>query len=177
MKPISEQESIALVLALVVVAMTFFGLMGNPFAQKESIALESGKDPVVIDTQNDPEAAARVLQAASDSSGNVTELLIEDAKVGTGPQVRKGDTIAVHYMGALKDGTRFDDSTLRGEPFVFTVGAGSVIPAWDTGVIGMRKGGERVLVVPPSLAYGARGLGAVPPNATILFSITLLDIR
>ncbi len=177
MKPLTESESIALVFALIVIAMTFFGLVGNPFAPRDSAVVESNAAPVTIDSRKDPEAAARALLAASDETGNVTELLIEDSKVGTGPEVKNGDTISVHYMGALKDGTRFDDSTLRGTPFTFTVGAGSVIEAWDKGVVGMREGGERVLVVPPSMAYGERGLGAVPPNTTTLFSITLLEIK
>lgn len=177
MKPLTENESIALVVALILIAMTFFGFIGNPFAQRESGAIVSDSEPVMIDSKNDPDSATRALMAASDESGNVTELLIEDSKIGTGPEVKNGDTISVHYMGELRDGTRFDDSTLRGTPFTFTVGAGSVIEAWDKGVVGMRKGGERVLIAPPSMAYGERGLGAVPPNTTTLFSITLLEIK
>jgi FKBP-type peptidyl-prolyl cis-trans isomerase len=177
MKSLSEQESIALVFALIVVAVTFFGVVGNPFTRTEVAQPEVASGPVTIDSRNDPEAAGRALAAASDESGNVTELLIEDTRVGTGPAVKNGDTISVHFIGALKDGTRFDDSTLRGEPFTFTVGAGSVIEAWDKGVVGMKAGGERVLIVPPSMAYGERGLGAVPPNATTLFSLTLVEIK
>jgi FKBP-type peptidyl-prolyl cis-trans isomerase len=158
--------------------MTFFGVLGNPFARSESTSAQTEEPSMrMIDAENDPEAASRALQNILDNAGNVTELLVEDSKVGTGRAVQQGDTIAVHYMGLLRDGTRFDDSTVRGQPFVFTVGAGSVIRGWDVGVVGMREGGERVLVIPPSMGYGDRTLGVVPPNSTLLFAITLLEIR
>ncbi len=105
-------------------------------------------------------------------------LVIEDLKIGTGPEAKPGDTVLVDYVGTLENGTKFDSSIDRHEPFSFKLGAGSVIKGWDEGVKGMRTLGRRRLIIPPQLAYGARGAGSdIPPNATILFDIQLLQIR
>jgi peptidylprolyl isomerase/FKBP-type peptidyl-prolyl cis-trans isomerase FkpA len=107
----------------------------------------------------------------------VTELKIEDEVVGTGPAAKSGDHVAVHYTGWLTDGTKFDSSKDRGQPFPFELGAGMVIAGWDQGVVGMKVGGKRKLTIPPDLGYGARGAGGViPPNATLVFEVELLQI-
>ncbi|RMG27435.1 MAG: FKBP-type peptidyl-prolyl cis-trans isomerase [Gammaproteobacteria bacterium] len=104
-------------------------------------------------------------------------LQIEDLEIGSGPAVRgRGQTLKVHYTGWLEDGTRFDSSRERGEPFSFPVDCDYVIPGWDQGVKGMRVGGRRRLVIPPHLAYGERGAGPIPPGATLVFEIELLEI-
>jgi len=108
----------------------------------------------------------------------VTSLQIEDTKVGTGPEAQPGRQVSVHYTGTLMDGTKFDSSRDRNEPFEFRLGAGEVIPGWDQGVKGMKVGGTRKLTIPPSLAYGSQGSpGAIPPNATLKFDIELLGVR
>jgi FKBP-type peptidyl-prolyl cis-trans isomerase FkpA len=105
-------------------------------------------------------------------------LKYQDLTVGTGREVKDGDTIAVEYTGWLEDGTVFDTSVNRGQPFTFTVGQGAVIKGWDEGVVGMKLGGKRKLVIPPDLAYGSQGYGTViPPNATLIFEISLLAIK
>lgn len=97
---------------------------------------------------------------------------------GTGREAELGDTATVHYTGWLADGTKFDSSLDRGQPFAFRVGTGQVIKGWDEGVLGMRIGAKRKLIIPPDLAYGARGAGhAIPPNATLTFEVELLDLR
>ena len=107
-----------------------------------------------------------------------SELQAEDLEIGSGPEVKgPGQFITVHYTGWLADGTEFDSSRRREEPFGFPLGVGYVIPVWDQGVIGMRLGGRRRLTVPPELGYGAEGAGRlVPPNATPVFEIEILEL-
>ncbi len=103
---------------------------------------------------------------------------------GTGAVARAGDEATVQYTGWLADGTMFDSSRVRNQPFNFTIGAGQVIPGWDEGVPGMAAGGQRKLIIPASLAYGAQGqtdpsTGAtvIPPNATLVFEIELISVK
>lgn len=97
---------------------------------------------------------------------------------GTGAQAQAGQSVSVHYTGWLTDGTKFDSSRDRGEPFEFTLGQGEVIQGWDEGVAGMQIGEKRTLVVPAALGYGDQGAGGViPPNATLVFKVELLGVR
>jgi peptidylprolyl isomerase len=101
-----------------------------------------------------------------------------DEVVGTGASPQPGQMVTVHYTGTLEDGTKFDSSVDRGEPFTFQIGVGQVIRGWDEGVMGMKVGGKRWLIIPPQLGYGARGAGGViPPNATLMFDVELISIR
>ena len=115
------------------------------------------------------------------SSGAVkTEsgLIFLITKPGTGQQPKPGDTVAVHYTGTLTDGTKFDSSRDRGEPIEFPLGQGRVIKGWDEGIARMKVGEQAVLVIPPSIGYGARGAGGViPPDATLIFIVELVGIR
>jgi FKBP-type peptidyl-prolyl cis-trans isomerase len=106
-------------------------------------------------------------------------LVIKDIKVGTGVGAKTGDALTVNYVGTLTNGTKFDSSKDPGRtPFDVTLGAHQVIPGWEQGLLGMKIGGTRKLVIPPSLAYGDRGAGGViPPNATIIFMVDLLKIN
>jgi FKBP-type peptidyl-prolyl cis-trans isomerase FkpA len=105
-------------------------------------------------------------------------LNIEDIKVGDGAEAVAGKTVSVHYTGWLTNGTKFDSSLDRGQPFQFPLGAGRVIRGWDEGVAGMKVGGKRKLTIPPEMGYGARGAGGViPPNATLVFEVELLGVR
>ena len=105
-------------------------------------------------------------------------LVYEDIKVGQGEAATAGKMVSVHYTGWLTNGTKFDSSKDRGEPFEFPLGGGRVIKGWDEGVQGMKVGGVRRLTIPPQLGYGARGAGGViPPNATLVFDVELLNIK
>lgn len=105
-------------------------------------------------------------------------LIIEELEVGTGATAASGHDVLVHYTGWLTDGSKFDSSKDRGQPFAFSLGQGMVIPGWDEGVAGMKVGGRRKLTIPPQLGYGPYGAGGViPPNATLVFEVDLLDLR
>jgi FKBP-type peptidyl-prolyl cis-trans isomerase len=105
-------------------------------------------------------------------------LKYEDTKVGTGAEAKAGQQVSVHYTGWLTNGTKFDSSKDRGQPFVFPLGGGRVIKGWDEGVQGMKVGGVRKLTIPANLGYGAQGAGGViPPNATLVFEVELLDVK
>ncbi|HBF12902.1 MAG TPA: peptidylprolyl isomerase [Deltaproteobacteria bacterium] len=111
-----------------------------------------------------------------------TGLKYDDVKPGTGTEALKGKTVSVHYTGWLdangQKGTKFDSSVDRGQPFQFFLGGGQVIAGWDEGVAGMKVGGKRTLIIPANLGYGARGAGSViPPNATLIFEVELLDVK
>jgi FKBP-type peptidyl-prolyl cis-trans isomerase FkpA len=116
---------------------------------------------------------------------SMNELIKKDTKVGSGEEATMGKAVEVHYTGWLYDpaspdkkGTKFDSSRDRGEPFSFLLGAGRVIKGWDRGVAGMKVGGQRTLIIPPDMAYGAQGAGKViPPNATLIFDVELLGLR
>ncbi|MBC1236080.1 FKBP-type peptidyl-prolyl cis-trans isomerase [Nostoc sp. 2RC] len=101
-----------------------------------------------------------------------------EIKEGTGAAPERGQTVEVHYTGTLEDGTKFDSSRDRGQPFKFKIGVGQVIKGWDEGLSTMKVGGRRNLIIPPDLGYGSRGAGGViPPNATLLFDVELLGVK
>jgi FKBP-type peptidyl-prolyl cis-trans isomerase FkpA len=106
-----------------------------------------------------------------------SRMTIEEMTVGNGATAATGQKVKVHYTGWLTNGTKFDSSKDRNDPFVFPLGAGHVIKGWDEGVQGMKVGGKRKLTIPPALGYGARGAGGViPPNATLVFEVELLGV-
>lgn len=119
--------------------------------------------------------AATTTTAPSTPGGDVTELKIEDLKVGDGEVAKDGDIVRVHYTGWLTNGQKFDSSVDRNQPFIFPLGKGRVIRGWDQGVAGMKIGGKRKLSIPPELGYGTQGAGnVIPPNATLIFEVELL---
>jgi FKBP-type peptidyl-prolyl cis-trans isomerase len=114
---------------------------------------------------------------SSEAPTTAGSLVVKDEVIGTGTEAKSGDTVTVHYTGWLTDGTKFDSSVDRNEPFTFNLGAGEVIAGWDAGVAGMKEGGKRKLTIPPELAYGAQRNGPIPPNATLVFEVELLQVN
>ena len=108
----------------------------------------------------------------------MASLKIEDLKIGTGPEVKSGDTVSIHYLGTLENGKKFDSSYDRGQPFETQIGVGQVIKGWDQGVVGMKVGGKRKLIIPPELGYGSQEIpGAIPANSTLIFDVELVKIK
>lgn len=123
-----------------------------------------------LPTLSDSVAAKNTLSAK--------ELKKTDIKIGTGKLAQPGTRVKVHYTGQLISGKKFDSSLDRNRPFEFRLGAGEVIKGWDQGVAGMKVGGKRKLVIPPHLGYGSNGAGdVIPPNATLIFTVELLDVK
>ena len=133
----------------------------------------------------DTSDAKKVVMKSTNASTAITALVKNDVKIGTGKEATVGQTVSVHYTGWLYDanatdkhGKQFDSSRTRGTPFSFPLGAGRVIKGWDQGVAGMKVGGQRTLIIPSALGYGARGAGgAIPPNAVLVFDVELLDVK
>ena len=159
---------IAITLALIVVA-TFFIFPGL-FPFKSSAPSDSSQTQDITNTQT----------ASTMPIESVTELLVKDEVVGTGAVAEAGNNVTVNYIGALTNGTVFDASANHGtDGFTFNLGVGQVIKGWDQGIVGMKVGGKRVLVIPASLAYGdqAVGGGVIPANSTLVFEVELLKVQ
>lgn len=175
-------RAIIVVIALIVVALiVVFAFVRQPGGQQT--APQTAPPPAEPSAQpqagsgeglcGSPPAAAEPFE-----SSTLTALRTEDTTVGTGEEAEAGDTVAVQYIGRLSDGTQFDSSCSRGQPFEFPLGTGQVIQGWDQGVAGMRVGGRRRLLIPSSLGYGEQGAGgAIPPNAALVFDVELVAIR
>ena len=137
--------------------------------------LACGEDVLTDPTNEDFAAALNVdLSAMTHTSSG---LYLQDLVTGSGTEATSGAVVTVHYEGWLRDGTKFDSSRDRAQPFVFTLGAGQVIAGWDEGVTGMGIGGTRKLVIPPGLGYGQSGTGPIPGNAWLVFDVELLEVN
>lgn len=159
-------------MAKILLAAFLFGVaMDSAIAADPAAERKEGKP---VKTQKKIDAATGKDKVITTPSG----LKYIDIKQGTGETPKTGEQVKVHYTGTLKDGTKFDSSVDRGEPFAFILGVGQVIRGWDEGVGTMKVGGKRKLIIPPQLGYGAQGAGnVIPPNAELHFVVELLEIR
>jgi len=124
-----------------------------------------------------PNVEIEVPNLNNNMENNTEGLEIEILQQGEGEAAKDGDSVSVHYTGTLVDGTKFDSSVDRGQPFQFGLGAGQVIQGWDLGVVGMKIGEKRKLTIAPELGYGDRDMGSIPPNSTLIFEVELLGIN
>ena len=144
------------------------------FALVILLVILAGGAYIIISNQKDTSSPSSNENTITMPSG----LSYQDLVVGSGQEAQQGDSVSVHYTGWLEDGTKFDSSIDRGTPFTFVLGAGNVIQGWDEGIVGMKIGGKRRLTIPPHLAYGEQGFsGVIPPNATMIFEVELVNIQ
>ena len=170
--------SIAVGLAVIVaLGFLFFGPgILNPFGVLKAASPEATTTPATVPASATTQSSLPTMQPIPQDQ-LPTQLSGRDEVVGTGATAEPGDTVTVNYVGALPDGTVFDASANHGQPFTFTLGAGQVIPGWDQGVAGMKEGGTRLLVIPPSLGYGSQSVGSIPPNSTLQFEVQLVSVQ
>ena len=153
--------TLVIIIIVIVLVAIYFALPKDNSASSTSTAALSGAN------QNQQSA----------TSFDIQGMKVEILQQGSGEGAKAGDYVTVNYVGTLEDGTKFDSSIDRGQPFSLTLGQGSVIQGWEMGLLGMKAGEKRKLTIPPELAYGSQGAGGViPPNATIIFEIDLLTI-
>ena len=157
--------------------LSVFVLVFAQGIQPNAIAASLTQTPAIaVVSENNTLIASKTMTDANAIS-TPSGLKYIEIKEGTGAQPQAGQTVSVHYTGTLEDGTKFDSSRDRNQPFSFKLGAGQVIKGWDEGLSTMKVGGQRQLIIPPGLGYGSRGAGGViPPNATLIFDVELLKI-
>lgn len=164
-----KTKIIALATAIVLLVVGFF-----IFYNKNKNNIVTTKQDETIDLKLNNQKMDGIDKLTTNKQGVDIEIL----KEGTGAVAKNGDMVSVHYVGVLENGTKFDSSVDRGTPFEFSLGAGQVIPGWDIGVEGMKIGEARKLTIPSELAYGSSGAGnVIPPNATLIFEVQLLEIK
>jgi peptidylprolyl isomerase len=168
----NKKTGIAVTVAVIVVLVIFggYGLISNMFGGSSA-----------NNTNNTNNSNTQTVNSTSTQNTtmpqNLTQVESQDVTVGTGTAAVAGKQVTVNYIGELQNGTVFDSSYSRNQPFTFTLGVGQVIKGWDIGVAGMKVGGKRILVIPASLAYGAQAVGSIPANSTLIFQVELLDVK
>ncbi len=171
MTPTSKAVAVALALVVAIAFLIYGPRIFTPFTNQNNNAIIKNQEPTI--TMNENPSVPRLTQEVPNPLPS--DLFIKDIVVGSGPEAKNGDLVSVHYVGAFPDGTVFD-SSLNRAPFSLQLGAGMVISGWEQGLVGMKEGGKRQLVIPGSLAYGERGAGPIPPNATLVFEVELLSV-
>ena len=179
MNPFNKTEAVALFASVVVMALAL-----SLIRFKTDILTERTESrtlaAVVVGSQSGAagdEELEDALKTSLSPQGKLTRLIIDDVILGSGDAVEPGDTLTVHYIGETQDRITFANSYEQGEPFSFTIGEGRVIKGWEEGLLGMKVGGHRVLVIPAEWAYGNRRAGVIPPNTSLIFVIELLEIK
>lgn len=165
------------VIVFFVGVLIFSSVMGAN-SSPTAIAAPLNSTDAIATPPTSPQQNREQLMASEQTVTTASGLQYVDIVEGTGASPSKGQTVVVHYTGTLEDGKKFDSSRDRGQPFSFKIGVGQVIKGWDEGVMTMKVGGQRKLTIPADLAYGSRGAGGViPPNATLVFDVELLDVK
>lgn len=180
MNPFNKYEAVGIFFSIAVMAVALGVIRFKTDVFLASSTVDGRSQSAVVAVTNDKDedvALKKTIKDAFSVDGELLELIIDDVRIGTGAaSVKEGDTVKVHYKGVTQDGVLFDSSYDRGTPFIFTVGGGKVIEGWEKGLVGMKVGGQRILVIPGDMAYGNRQVGTIPPNAPLVFEVELLAI-
>lgn len=174
---LNKYEIIGMFLSVGVMALALMVIRVETTPGTTALVDSASQSAVVVATEGDDADLRGALMGATTADGDLVNLVIDDVRIGDGATVQEGDTVSVHYIGSTRDGVQFDSSYVRGIPFEFTVGEGKVIQGWEKGLIGMKVGGQRILVIPPEMAYGNRQVSSIPPNSPLVFAIELLAIK
>jgi len=181
MNSFNKYEAVGIFLSIAVMALALSVIRFKTDTLATLLEVDPSTQSAIVAVSDEGAKDTTDLESALKESfsldGELLNLVVDDVRIGTGAVAKEGDKVTVHYVGTLQDGTRFDSSYDRGEPFFFTVGKGSVIQGWDKGLVGMKVGGQRILVIPGDMAYGNRQVGVIPANATLVFAIELLKIE
>lgn len=172
MQVTSTGIAVALAVAIALGLLFFGPRVFAPFSAQPSSTATSTM-PTATTTMDTTENQTAAIPATLP-----TELTVTDTVIGTGAEAKAGDTVTMNYVGMLPDGTVFDASAKHGQAFTFSLGAGQVIKGWDLGIVGMKEGGKRRLIIPAALAYGNQAVGGViPANATLIFDVELVKVQ
>ena len=175
-----------LIVAVIIIAgITGIFFLSNQKTQEGSnINLTPAVNPTEIPHLPTPTTAIINKEESASPAANMGNIMttsdglqIQDIVVGTGAEAKSGDTITVNYLGTLTNGAKFDSSYDRNQPFTTQIGVGQVIKGWDEGMVGMKIGGKRKLIIPASLGYGSQDMGTIPPNSTLIFEVELLNVK
>jgi len=177
---LSKFEALGIFASVAFMALALFLLRVETNSELAALPTSESQTAAIAVVAEGEDANQELFNTLADSvntDGAVEKLVIDDVIIGSGDAVEKGDKVDVHYIGRLMNGQEFDNSYSNRKPFTFKVGGWRVIEGWDLGVVGMKKGGQRILVIPPELAYGNRDVGPIPAGATLIFAIELIDIN
>lgn len=174
-----------IIIVVVVLGLTGIFLLSNQKIENSQISLTPTIYPSPTQTPTTNASTSAIITGQPATAGanmdNVIStgsgLQIQDLVVGTGQEVKSGDTVTVNYLGTLVNGTKFDSSYDRNQPFSTQIGVGQVIKGWDEGIVGMKVGGKRKLIIPASLGYGSQPAGSIPANSTLVFEVELLSVK
>lgn len=172
--------NLGLLVFLFLIFVAFAAVMVG-FGSKGASQIQSSptpEDKLKLNLGGQQESAPQAPQnQIANQNQPMVEFKAEDIKIGEGKEAQAGKKLTVNYVGTLLDGTKFDSSYDRGQPFTFTLGAGRVIEGWEKGLLGMKVGGKRRLVIPPEMGYGDRQVGNIPPNSALIFEVELLSVE
>lgn len=175
MKSLNKYETVGIFLSIFVMIAVLGAIRLK--AELGANAKDTGAEDAPVEVSED-EDLEDALMDALDPGGEIVKLVVDDIRIGSeGEEVAEGDTVVVHYMGETMGDVRFVDSYENGTPYTFTVGEGKVIEGLEKGVVGMKAGGERVIVVPHTMAYGNSKVGVIPARSALVFTVELLEIK